>query len=157
MGTSFRTWSVLLSWTTMLLFLSCSSGPAEKVEDTGSKDTEAIQVVEEQRYEAHEAVTSRLKNSPPMAEELTLRFRTCVGDSDCVWESNGCCDCANGGRDIAMNRDMVSEFREQFNCSGECTKRADRHGCRRGKVYCKDSICVSEVLFEFTVPVENLK
>ena len=79
------------------------------------------------------------KLSAPMAEHLTREYRACSTDGDCVVALNGCCDCANGGQDIAVRRDKAAAFRARFQCSGACTEMGG--DCGRGTARCEQRLC----------------
>lgn len=78
----------------------------------------------------------------PMAEQRTRAYRACQIDSDCVLALNGCCDCANGGEDIAVNRDQAAAFAASFACSGACNEVGG--DCGHGTVRCTDHVCTYE-------------
>ncbi|HEX7477416.1 MAG TPA: hypothetical protein VF331_06395 [Polyangiales bacterium] len=61
-------------------------------------------------------------------------------DAQCTYEVNGCCDCANGGQEIAVAHDQVDAFRARFACTGGCTQRYRE--CGTGKVACERGLCV---------------
>lgn len=70
-------------------------------------------------------------------------FRKCQIDSDCVFANNGCCDCANGGQEVAINRSKINEFRALFDCEGvACTEVARIPPCGTGTVSCNQGLCV---------------
>ncbi|MDP7110680.1 MAG: hypothetical protein QGH45_01885 [Myxococcota bacterium] len=96
-----------------------------------------------------------LANSPPLPDEETLAHRSCEQDDDCVYVVNGCCDCVNGGRDLAIHRDHVSSFRERFVCSGRCTMVAAVVPCGSGTVSCVEGLCAYErASLSFPLPRE---
>lgn len=74
-----------------------------------------------------------------MPEQLTLEYRACEVDTDCVLALNGCCDCANGGRDIAVSRARLVDFNARFQCGSGCTERAGN--CGRGTISCESKVC----------------
>lgn len=77
-----------------------------------------------------------------LSESEVRAFQSCHTDEECVAATNGCCDCANGGTDIAIRKDSQGAFEAQKNC-GEvmCTAMARLVPCRSGKVSCRDSVC----------------
>jgi hypothetical protein len=77
--------------------------------------------------------------SGPMEDRLTLEYRACATDTDCVLAQNGCCDCANGGEDIAIHRDHVEAFKARFQCGGGCTEIGG--DCGRGAISCENKLC----------------
>lgn len=88
---------------------------------------------------AAESPTPATKLDGPMPDHLTLEYRACEIDTDCVPALNGCCDCANGGRDIAVNRARASDFTARFLCPGACTERAG--DCGNGTISCQNKLC----------------
>ena len=79
------------------------------------------------------------KLNGPMPEPQTRKYRACSTDADCIVAQNGCCDCANGGEDIAIHRDQARAFQARFQCSGGCTEMAG--DCARGTARCDDHLC----------------
>jgi len=77
----------------------------------------------------------------PLPEEDTLDYRDCTADSDCVYVTNGCCDCANGGKDLAVNKSKVADFGAEFDCSGRCTLMGMDPPCGSGTVKCEKNLC----------------
>ncbi len=80
------------------------------------------------------------KVSQPLQQHLTLDYRACTTDADCVLALNGCCDCANGGEDIAVSRAQYKAFRARFICVNPCTEMGG--DCGHGAVACEDNVCV---------------
>jgi hypothetical protein len=76
----------------------------------------------------------------PMDERLTMEYRSCRIDADCVLAVNGCCDCANGGRDIAVSRAKLDDFKARFRCAAGCTERGG--SCGTGTVTCEGAVCM---------------
>jgi hypothetical protein len=77
----------------------------------------------------------------PLPEPRTHAYRECSVDADCVYTYNGCCDCMNGGTDIAVRRDQLEAFRGQFQCGGQgCTEMGGE--CGTGTVACEQGLCV---------------
>lgn len=70
------------------------------------------------------------------------KYQYCGQDSDCVLANNGCCDCANGGEDVAVNKLRLEEFRARFNCMDVvCTMLATEPPCGSGVVACIEHRC----------------
>ena len=70
-------------------------------------------------------------------------YRHCERDDQCVWVNNGCCDCANGGEDIAVAIEKKAAFRSQFQCDNTpCTMMSVEPPCGTGKVACEAGLCV---------------
>jgi hypothetical protein len=86
----------------------------------------------------------------PMSDSETLQYRGCAQDLDCIYVQNGCCDCANGGEDIAVEVTKLTEFMEKFDCTNvACTMIAATPACGTGTVACKTGLC------EYTAAVET--
>lgn len=78
-----------------------------------------------------------------MLSEFELgKYQYCGTDSDCIKANNGCCDCANGGADVAVNRKDYDSFRARFDCLHvNCTERARIPACASGVVSCVNHKC----------------
>jgi len=81
-------------------------------------------------------------NKGVLSDTETLPYKNCAVDSDCIYTTNGCCDCANGGEDIAINKSKLSDFEALFNCSGACTMIGAVPPCGSGTVSCQSGLCV---------------
>lgn len=69
-------------------------------------------------------------------------YRQCERDDQCVWVNNGCCDCANGGQDIAVRADKKVSFRSHFQCENTpCTAVGAVPACGTGTVACERGLC----------------
>lgn len=78
----------------------------------------------------------------PLPDAQTLEYRDCSVDEDCVVAQNGCCDCANGGEDIAVRADEVQEFRSRFDCGeASCTLLGSDPPCGCGFATCEAGQC----------------
>ena len=80
-------------------------------------------------------------HTSPLPEGQLRQYQACYHASECVRVDNGCCDCANGGDTIAINRKFEKVFRENFDCRriicpqrpGDCN--FSEPACENG--YCK--------------------
>ena len=69
-------------------------------------------------------------------------YQYCGSDSDCVYANNGCCDCANGGEAVAVNKERLKDFRARFDCMKTmCTRMAAVPACDSGVVSCIEHRC----------------
>lgn len=85
-----------------------------------------------------------------ISDSETLQYRSCTHDSDCVYTQNGCCDCANGGKDAAIELKKLEEFKALFHCANvSCTMIAAVPACGTGTVSCKSNLC------EYTKAIEQ--
>lgn len=70
------------------------------------------------------------------------KYQYCGGDADCTIAVNGCCDCANGGTEVAVNRERLQAFRERFDCLHvQCTSNIAEPPCQNGVVSCINHRC----------------
>jgi len=77
-----------------------------------------------------------------MSAEESAAYRGCSSDTDCVVALNGCCDCVNGGEDIAVNKTQREAFRAHFDCSRtHCTEMGAVVPCGSGSVQCVAGLC----------------
>ena len=78
----------------------------------------------------------------PLSDFEIGKYQYCGNDNDCVAVQNGCCDCANGGQDIAINKSRVEAFKKRFDCVNvACTMRAAIPACGQGFVSCVSHKC----------------
>ncbi len=81
-------------------------------------------------------------SSTVLPQAQTLPYRSCSIDSDCVYVNNGCCDCANGGEDLAVNKTKLADFEALFDCANvACTMIGAVPECGSGTVSCKSGLC----------------
>ena len=86
--------------------------------------------------------TSQAENINPLPTEAVKEYQVCAEDSDCVVAQNGCCDCANGGEDVAINKNKKVNFLAQFSCEAiMCTQLARIPGCGKEEVECAQGLC----------------
>ena len=65
------------------------------------------------------------------------RYQYCGADSDCVVATNGCCDCANGGKDVSVNKERLADFQKRFDCLySKCGDKPSDPICGSGVVSC---------------------
>ncbi len=80
------------------------------------------------------------KTQFPISSAELDRFLRCEEDTDCIFVNNGCCDCANGGIEIAINASLLPDFLNLFDCSNvSCTEMARQPACASGTVKCSES------------------
>ena len=82
------------------------------------------------------------KVTDPLSDAELSRYQYCKSDSDCVKANNGCCDCANGGFDVAVSRERLDELKARFSCEKTlCTMLAKVPPCGTGYVSCVSGKC----------------
>ena len=73
-----------------------------------------------------------LESGKLLGEELKA-FQSCETHDDCIYINNGFCDCANGGEEIAVNKNKYDDFNIIFNTTMRpCTKRGRPLPCGVG-------------------------
>lgn len=78
----------------------------------------------------------------PLNDFDLARYQYCGKDSDCVATMNSCCDCANGGAEVAVNKDRLADFQKNFDCLHiACTEKAPAVPCLSGVVTCLEHRC----------------
>lgn len=130
-----------------------STAPVLKLEGSNGQGASAVQPPEKEAAKATKPVKSKaakaikpaakIKAKPklgavaPISDFELGRYQYCGADSDCVVANNGCCDCANGGKDVAVNKERLADFQKRFDCLyAKCgDKRADPI-CGSGVVSC---------------------
>lgn len=81
------------------------------------------------------------RSSPISKSELAV-YQDCSIDSDCTISNNGCCDCANGGEDVAIAKTSEEEFKLNFSCENvACTMLGRDPPCGSGKAICVSGKC----------------
>lgn len=88
------------------------------------------------------AKARQLGTTRPLAAFDLGRYQYCGDDRDCVVVTNGCCDCANGGSDVAINKEHLDEFSKRFDCMHvQCGQKAAQPRCGEGLVSCVNHTC----------------
>jgi hypothetical protein len=87
--------------------------------------------------------SSGARQTKPLPLTGLSSYRACQTDDQCAWVTNGCCDCANGGDEIAVARDKQEAFRALFSCEDvPCTEVDVDPPCGTGEVKCEQNLCV---------------
>ncbi len=85
----------------------------------------------------------RTGQTQPLSDFELGRYQYCGSDRDCVAANNGCCDCANGGADVAVNRERLAAFEARFDCLYvSCTEKGAMPPCGSGIISCVNHKCV---------------
>ena len=81
-------------------------------------------------------------NTSPLSEFELGRYQYCGKDTDCTVSINGCCDCANGGIEVGVNKERLEDFRQRFDCLYfECGRKLANPPCANGVVSCVNHKC----------------
>jgi hypothetical protein len=89
------------------------------------------------------AACSAKPQTGPLPDAELAPYQACATDADCTWITNGCCDCANGGTEIAVARGQEAAFRARFECTNlPCTTIGRTPECGTGTVACERARCV---------------
>lgn len=84
----------------------------------------------------------RTGNTKALSDFELAKYQYCGQDSDCVIAINGCCDCVNGGIEVAVNKDRVEAFRKRFECLHvKCGMKKADPPCKSGVVSCVSHRC----------------
>ena len=84
----------------------------------------------------------RANKTQPLSEFELGKYQYCGDDLDCVVSTNGCCDCANGGEDVAVNKERLSAFKANFEClNATCGTKEPVEPCGIGVVSCVNHRC----------------
>lgn len=77
-----------------------------------------------------------------LTDDQLKEFQECSEDAECVYVDNGCCDCANGGKEAAVNVTKVADFKKALDCSdARCTELARIPECGTGQIKCNEGLC----------------
>merc|ERR1712150_225726 len=79
-----------------------------------------------------------------LSQASLSNFQECAKDDDCVYANNGYCECANGGEQVAVNKDNLEDFENLFKSKMvPCTKRRSPIPCDiGGGIKCESGQCV---------------
>ncbi len=79
-----------------------------------------------------------------MPEEMTLPYRQCTRNEDCVYVTNGCCRCHTRNADLAVYKAKVDSFKKALNCPDliHCTLIYRNPPCGTGTITCDEGLCV---------------
>jgi len=85
----------------------------------------------------------KAKNAMPVTSDILQSFQQCKSDKDCMFANNGCCDCANGGQEVSIRRDLLGAFNDLFLCNNViCTGKGREPPCGTGENRCEKNQCV---------------
>jgi hypothetical protein len=79
------------------------------------------------------------REEPPEEPTPGITKNSCVKDSDCVKTVLGCCPCSSGGREIAVNKQWLSQQAQPACDAVFC---AEVYGCSERQAFCVEGKCV---------------
>ncbi|MCB0322388.1 MAG: hypothetical protein KDD69_02410 [Bdellovibrionales bacterium] len=81
-------------------------------------------------------------NTKALGDFELAKYQYCGRDSDCVVAINGCCDCVNGGTEVAVNAERLAAFEARFDCLHvQCSHNPANPPCENGVVSCVNHRC----------------
>jgi hypothetical protein len=81
-------------------------------------------------------------NTKPLDDYELGKYQYCGRAEDCIVAVNGCCDCANGGIEVAVNKARREDFQKRFDCLYvQCGHKPADPRCANGVVSCIDHKC----------------
>ncbi len=102
-----------------------------------SKKTEAARPKPAPKQKVAKGATNQ-----PLSDFDLGKYQYCGSDRDCVPAVNGCCDCANGGKDVAVNKERTEALRARFDClHTNCGDKEGDPACGSGVVSCIGHKC----------------
>jgi hypothetical protein len=135
--------SIFVSFFTAVCFFAPGSVFADGMENASSsyKDVSKRARMSTASH-SHTHKKKNGKETRSLSEFELAKYQYCGQDSDCTVSFNGCCDCANGSPEVAVNKARLEDFRSRFQClSVACgTVDANPH-CGNGVVTCVSHRC----------------
>lgn len=109
--------------------------------------------------QARQSAGRSKETTKPLSSFEVGRYQYCGKDSDCVWATNGCCDCNSGAQDVAVNKERLQAFKERFACSQyACPKRPPLPPeCGQGVITCVNHKCQYITDAQFEAKGKNLQ
>ena len=99
------------------------SGPRSVSMSSGSRTAKPLR--------SRAAKENYKKTIKPLNDFEVGKYQYCGSDRDCVAAINGCCNCVNGGVEVAVNKERLEAFRNRFDClKAKCGKKIPRPPCR---------------------------
>jgi hypothetical protein len=81
-------------------------------------------------------------NTKPLNDYELGKYQYCGRAEDCIVAVNGCCDCANGGIEVAVNKARFDDLLKRFDCLYvQCSHKPADPPCANGVVSCIDHKC----------------
>ena len=90
-----------------------------------------------------EVVKEELKR-PSLVDKDILPYQYCGKDSDCMPVINGCCQCMQGDKYVAINKDRLEAFQARFTCEDILCPKSESfsYSCEDGVVTCLNHRCL---------------
>ncbi len=88
------------------------------------------------------SVSAEKNSSVAMTNEQLAKFQYCGRDSDCIEVINGCCQCLQGDKYVAIAKNRYKDFKMSFNCENvSCPKEENVDNCKEGVLSCINHQC----------------
>lgn len=81
---------------------------------------------------------------PSISDKDLLAYQYCGKDSDCMPVINGCCQCMQGDKFVAINRERHEAFQARFSCESVLCPKLETvsYSCEDGVVTCVNHRCL---------------
>lgn len=76
----------------------------------------------------------------PSAPTTSMKY--CINDYDCVRTSTTCCECSQGGDEIAINEQYLSKYKSSLGCQNDTYACLDVYQCSDVQPKCISNTCV---------------
>lgn len=137
----------------ILTCMFCSSAFADGMPESAKPDGDSV-TVGSSPAPSHPAKCKGAKckeempvfksKSPTLNDKDLLPYQYCGKDSDCMQVINGCCQCMQGDKYVAINKDRLEAFQARFNCENmQCPKEEPfSYSCEEGVISCLNHRCI---------------
>lgn len=125
--------SILFNRTFLILFLTSilfiSQAVADGMPESSNKDVAGNK-------------GNKQNTSLAMSAEELANYQYCGRDSDCIEVINGCCQCLQGDKYVAIAKNRYKDFKMSFNCDNiSCPKEESFDNCQEGVLSCINHKC----------------
>lgn len=81
---------------------------------------------------------------PTISDKDLLAYQYCGKDSDCMPVINGCCQCMQGDKFVAINKERLEAFQDRFTCESVLCPKSEpvSYSCEDGVVSCVNHRCL---------------
>lgn len=115
--------------------MEAEGSKVEMNSEAGDKKSSAVKSVKENAINAK-------KSSYSLSEEVLAKYQYCGKDSDCMEVINGCCQCLQGDKYVAIAKNRYEDFKKNFACDNVlCPKEENSRNCMEGVISCVSHKC----------------